>query len=88
MRVYDNGSLFTVTFTENDTRKFSAAWGACCPVKGRGSFQFDKKNGDLADATGAAMRGDGYEWRAFSEDCQNWGEEKLGIMTTHRQVYG
>lgn len=78
MRCYDNGDLFTVTYNANDCQKFNSQW-PCSTVKGKGSFQFDKRNGDLVDATGTALTGDGSEWLAFSQDCQAYGMKKLKL---------
>lgn len=78
MRAYDNGAFFTVTFSISDACDFSDRW-PCSTVRGRGSFQFDKRNGDLVDATGAAVTGDGPDWVAFSEDCRRYGERRLKL---------
>lgn len=76
MKTYDNGSLFTVAFDHGDTEEFSDQW-PCSTVRGKGSFQFEKRYGDLVDATGAALHGDGPDWLAFSHDCQTWGRAVL-----------
>lgn len=77
MRVYDNGSYFTVQYSRQDCENFNRMW-PCSTVRGSGSFQFEKDNGDLVDATGTAAKyGDDSSWLAFSQDCQKYGESKL-----------
>jgi hypothetical protein len=82
MRAYDNGCFFTVTYSRNDAESFSDRW-PCSTVRGAGSFQFSKRNGDLVDLTGSAAKSDGPEWVAFSEDCQRYGEKRLKLNTGH-----
>ncbi len=79
MKTYDNGRFFTVTFTADDAQAFSDNW-PCSTVRGKGSFQFQKSNGDLVDTTGAARRGDGSDWLAFMQDCQQFGEKKMAAI--------
>lgn len=77
MRLFDNGSFYTVSYSEIDSKDFSSRW-PCSTVRGRGSFQFQRSNGDLIDATGTAASGDdGADWVAFSQDCQQYGLKKL-----------
>ena len=78
VRAYDNGSLYTVSYSADDAYAFSREW-PCSTVKGSGSFQFDKHNGDLVDVTGSASRNDGSDWLAFSEDCQEYGKARLRL---------
>lgn len=85
MKLHDNGSLFTVSFNEDDTREFSYSW-PCSTVCGKGSFQFEKRNGDLVDATGAALRGDGSDWLAFSNDCKEWAQRALELQEARREL--
>lgn len=85
MRLHDNGSFFTVTFNQDDTRDFSDTW-PCSTVRGKGSWQFQKSNGDLVDATGAASRNDGPDWLAFSQDCQQWGKRHLELNEAKREL--
>lgn len=80
MKAIDNGSLFTVTYNRQDCADFSRSW-PCSTVKGRGAFVFDKRNGDLCDAEGSALKGDGSDWQAFSEDCRTYGENRLSGKT-------
>lgn len=82
MRVYDNGSYFTVSYNRDDAAEFSARWPTST-VRGKGYFEYDKRNGDLVGAGGSAERGDGPDWLAFSEDLQWYGERVLGIETGH-----
>jgi hypothetical protein len=87
MRVFDNGSMFTVSYSPSDCEAFAhgrAGTWPCSTVKGRGSFTFDKSNGDLVDASGSATRGDGLDWLAFSRDCQDYGTMRLeGVIIAH-----
>jgi hypothetical protein len=76
MRTYDNGSFFTVFYSENDSYHFALHW-PCSTVTGKGSFQFDKSSGDLIDATGSALEYDGPDWLVFSRTCQHYGQSKL-----------
>lgn len=78
MRAFDNGSYYVVTYSENDAVDFSAQW-PCSTVRGSGSFEFDKRNGDLVDVTGSAAENDGPEWAAFSQDCQEYGRKRLKL---------
>lgn len=87
MKLYNNGSLFTVSFNEDDTREFSYSW-PCSTVRGKGSFQFEKRNGDLVDASGSALKGDGPDWLAFSHDCQEWGNRELKLQEVKREMRG
>jgi hypothetical protein len=76
MKTYDNGCFFIVTYNESDAEAFADEW-PCSTVRGKGSWQFDKRNGDLVDATGSASRNDGLDWLAFSQDCQAHGLRTL-----------
>ncbi len=78
MRTYDNGSGFTVCFNENDASDFSQLW-PCSTVEGKGSFSF-QENGDLIDASGAALHCDGHDWSAFAEDCKKFGFDHIGKL--------
>ncbi len=82
MRAYDNGCFYTVSYSALDAEEFSSKW-PCSTVRGKGSFQYDKRNGDLVDATGSASRKDGDDWLAFSHDCQKYGQRRLGILKAH-----
>lgn len=75
MRTYDNGSGFTVSYSDDDAANFAAQW-PCSTVEGSGSFSFER-NGDLIGATGTAEDHDGSDWLAFSQDCQQYGEKKI-----------
>lgn len=85
MKLYNNGSFFTVSFNEDDAREFSYSW-PCSTVRGKGSFQFQKSNGDLVDASGSALKGDGSDWLAFSHDCQEWGNRELKLQEAKREM--
>lgn len=76
MRAYDNGSFFTVSYSAADASEFRSQWPGSS-VRGAGSWEFDKRNGDLVGANGSAAEGDGSDWLAFSEDCQKYGEKAL-----------
>jgi hypothetical protein len=78
MKAYDNGCYYTVAYSARDSEAFSDNW-PCSTVKGSGSFQFDKRNGDLVDATGSAALNDGSDWLAFCEDCKKYGKAKLKL---------
>jgi len=78
MRTYDNGSGFTVSFSESDADEFNASW-PCSTVNGPGWFAYDN-NGDLTDCGGEADHGDGADWLAFSQDCQKYGEQRIGAL--------
>lgn len=73
MRCYFNGVTggFTVSYTEDDADNFSYSWPGSS-VEGRGFFAF-APGGDLIDAGGSALEGDGHDWLAFAEDCKNYG---------------
>lgn len=85
MRTYDNGCFYTVSYSARDAENFSDQW-PCSTVEGAGSFQYDKRTGDLVDATGSASRGDGNDWLAFSHDCQRYGQRRLGVLKAHNAV--
>jgi hypothetical protein len=76
MKANDNGSFFTVSYSKTDCDDFSRTW-PCSTVRGRGAFVFDKRNGDLVDVEGSALKGDGPDWLAFSHDCQVYGQARL-----------
>jgi hypothetical protein len=75
MRAFDNGSMYTVTVSEREVDDFNRKWPGST-LRGRQSFQFDKRNGDLVDRTG---EGDGSEAVALSQDAQTYGKERLKI---------
>ena len=75
MRYYFNGSGYTVSFSEMDASDFSESW-PCSSVEGKGAFGFDGA-GNLIDAEGAALEGDGDDWLSFSQDCRKYGEPKF-----------
>ena len=78
MKTYDNGSGFTVSYSEDDAERFSDSW-PCSTVEELGSFTFEN-NGDLVGLTGTAERNDGDDWLAFSRDCQRYGETRIRAL--------
>ena len=74
MRYYDNGSGFTVGYTSRDADNFSRRW-PCSTVEGSGSFSFDAR-GNLVGVSGTARECDGWDWVAFSQDCQAYGRSR------------
>lgn len=77
MRVFDNGSMYTVAVSEREVDEFNRSW-PCSSLEGRQTFQFDKRTGDLVDREGT---GDGSEAVALSHDAQTYGARKLGLLT-------
>lgn len=70
--------MYEVAFTNRDAAVFTEGSGA--PeglVRGRGTFVFDAKTGDLIGADGAAKGRHEVEWLAFSQDAQEFGREQL-----------
>jgi hypothetical protein len=74
MRYYNNGSGFTVSYTDSDADDFSYGWPGSS-VDGKGFFEF-ASNGDLVGCGGSASDLDGVDWSAFAEDCKNYGIPK------------
>ena len=82
MRVYDNGSYFTVAVYASEVRAFNAGWpGSSLPGDRSISFQFEKRSGDLVEIMpyDAASEVDGPEATALCEDARNFGCERLGL---------
>lgn len=75
MRVYDQGDCYRVTVSENEVDEFNRRW-PCSSLRGRQSFTFEKRSGDLVDRSG---RGDGSEAVALSEDAEAYGKAKLKL---------
>lgn len=75
MKVKDLGASFVVYVSEREVDEFNRRW-PCSALRGRYSFTFDKRTGDLVDMTGI---GDGSEHVALSQDAQTYGEGKLGV---------
>lgn len=83
MRVYDNGSMFTVSCSRNDVEQFARQW----PCFGRIEplwFQYEKRNGDLVDTNQRDGRQDGSGVVALSDDAMRYGAAKLGIDLSWR----
>lgn len=82
VRVYDQGSFYSVSFGADEIARFRSQW----PASGLGSlrnvwFQFDKKNGDLVDIScnrRSCHRYDGPALAALSQDAQALADRKLG----------
>ena len=75
MRVRDLGSNYSVSVSEREVDAFNRKW-PCSTLRGRYTFEFEKRSGDLVDMTGS---GDGSEHVALSQDAQEYGKRKLGI---------
>src|SRR5262245_35488043 len=81
MRVYDNGSFYSVSVSRSEVETFKDRW-PCSGLPDRGvTFQFDKRNGDLVDITPYryAHLFDGDAALALCEDAQTYGRKKLGL---------
>jgi hypothetical protein len=76
-RAYDNGSFYTVSYSAADADAFRRQWPGST-VRGKGWFEFDKKNGDLIGGGGSMMEHDGSDWLAFSQDMQAHGRRSMG----------
>jgi hypothetical protein len=73
-----NGRTYTVNYSDEDTRLFTAATGAPHGiVRGHGAFVFDSESGDLLKQKGSARGNDDIEWLAFSQDAQDFGRATL-----------
>lgn len=84
MRAFDNGSFFTVLATTNDVTAFAKRWPCFGPRKPL-SFEFDKRNGDLVGLHGVLDSHDESGITALAEDCQRYGEGRLGIAGRFRE---
>lgn len=74
MRLSNEGAFYTISVSEIEVYNWNRRW-PCSSLKGRQTFTFDKRNGDLVDRTG---QGDGDEALALCQDAQNYyGIEKL-----------
>ena len=74
MRVYDQGAFIRVTCDQWDVYDFNAKW-PCSSIRGRVSFTFDSRNGDLVDLWPSSL--DGPEVCALAEDAQNYAAKRL-----------
>lgn len=74
MRVYDQGAFIRVTCDQWDVDAFNRTW-PCSSIRGRVSFTFDARNGDLVDLWPSSL--DGPEVCALAEDAQNYAAKRL-----------
>lgn len=75
MRVFDNGSFFTVQVSRDEVERFNDRW-PCSSIPDKPvTFEFDK-GGDLV---GLRPEIDGPEVLALSEDAKKYGSRKLGL---------
>jgi hypothetical protein len=82
MRARNNGSLYTVSISRQEVEEFKDRW-PCSGLPDRAiSFQFDKRNGDLVDIFPYryAHLFDGPAALALSQDAQEYGAKKLGLI--------
>ena len=83
-RVRDVGSAYNVSVSEAGIEDFARRWKASGLEGLRGvTFQFMKKNGDLADVfykNGSPERWQGYALKAMSEEAQAIGAFRLGLQ--------
>lgn len=79
---------YEVEFTNQDAAVFTEGSGAPAGVvRGRGSFVFDSKTGDIVDAKGAAKGRAEIEWLAFSQDAQEFGRNQLAELGVRVNPY-
>jgi hypothetical protein len=78
MRVYDNGSLFTVLCTERDVYDFSRKWPCFGTVRSYW-FQYEKRNGDLVDTNHQDGESDNGGILALSQDARDYGAKRLRL---------
>lgn len=78
MKVFDNGSFFSVTVSKADIHAFKSQY-PCSGIPSDISiwFQFSKANGDLVDIEPSTIDGPGV--LALAQDAQNYGAKKLGL---------
>ena len=78
MRVFDNGSLFSVTVTSTEVYAFARHW-PCFGSDDAVTFQFEKDSGDLVDILpeGREDKSDGTGLVALSKDAQAYGEAQM-----------
>lgn len=74
MRAYDQGAFVRVTCDAHDVAHFNAQW-PCSSIRGRVSFTFDARNGDLVDLWPSNL--DGPEVCALAEDAQSYAAKRL-----------
>lgn len=77
MRVYDNGSFYTVTVSRAEVDAFKRQY-PCSGLPSRALwFQFDKRNGDIVELSPGSERFDGPALLALSQDAQAYGVRRL-----------
>ena len=81
MRVFDNGSLYSVTVFQREVETFKNSWPCSTLPDAAITFQFDKRNGDLVDITPyqLADRVSGDDAVALSQDAQAYGAKRLKL---------
>ena len=81
MRVFDNGSLYSVTVLRHEVEAFKRTWPCSTLPDAAITFQFDKQNGDLVDILPyrIAARVDGPDALALSQDAQAVGRTRLKL---------
>lgn len=81
MRVFDNGSFYSVSVSQSEVETFKDNW-PCSYLPDRAvTFQFDKRNGDLVDIWPyrVAHLFDGPAALALAEDAQAYGRKRLKL---------
>lgn len=77
MRVFDNGSFFTVHVLTEDVVEFKRTW-PCSDLPDRPiRFEFDKRNGDLVDMHPTSI--DGADASALAADARAQGIKRLNL---------
>lgn len=80
MKVFDNGSLFTVTVFQREVQQFKSQWPGSGLIDKAVSFMFDKQTGDLVEIFG--KQADGPALAALSIDAMNYGIDRLALPKT------
>ncbi len=77
MRVYDNGSCYTVYVSAHEVSEFKRTWPASgLPCRAM-SFQFEKASGDLVDANPPNSCESASALLALSQDAQAYGLRRI-----------
>ena len=81
MRVFDNGSFYSVQVSARDVETFNVSWPCSSLPERTITFQFDKDSGDLVDVIPShiAEKSDGLDLAALSDDAQAYGKRELGL---------
>lgn len=82
MRVFDNGSSFTVTCSAQDVSNFADTWPCSGFANKPVTFEFDKSNGDLIDSNDQKNHpnADDSAMAALSDDAMHVGESQLSLF--------